>query len=1008
MTHLGGAQRMNSPSFQTAILALQQFWADQGCLIWQPHHTEVGAGTMNPATFLRVLGPEPWNVAYVEPSFRPADGRFGENPNRWQHYYQFQVILKPDPGDPQERYLRSLLALGIDPARHDLRFVEDNWESPALGAWGLGWEVWLDGQEITQFTYFQQAGGQALDPVSVEITYGIERIVMALQGVETFPEIRWDGHFSYGDLALQTEKEYCRYNFEVADVARLRELYDGYEAEAESALAAGLVFPAHDYVLKCSHTFNLLDSRGVVGVAERAALFARMRDLSRRVALAYVAEREALGFPWRERSKAVVSAPHPPAAESEAPPPDAPAPFLLEVGVEELPTADLEAALEQLHVRTGPMLDENLLKHGAIDITGTPRRLVVFVEELSPSQAERVERVKGPPADRAFTAQGTPTKAAEGFARKRGLAVEALKVEDLDGGRYLVAEVREPGLCASDVLRRELGSLLSALRFDKPMRWDVAGNSFSRPIRWILALHGSHVIPFEFAGLSSGRVTRGLRLRDPERVSVADSAGYFAALKAQGLVLDTEGRRQAIRDQAHALAEEVGGRIVEDPGLLAEVANLVEAPTALRGSFPGEFLALPRQVLVAVMQRQQRYFPVEDESGRILPYFIAVRNGDAAYLGDVQRGNEHVIRARFADAAFFIRRDLEQPLEAFVPRLETLTFQTELGSMLDKVRRIERLTERLADDLGLDTAERATALRAASLSKADLVTRMVIEMTFLQGEIGREYALRSGESPEVAEAILEHTLPRFAGDRLPNGKPGQLIGIADRLDSLIGLFAAGVQPTGTRDPFGLRRTAIGLVQILTDRGVRFGLRLGLRLAAEALPIPTPDAAVDDCLAFIVARQQAHLLSRGHRHDIVEAVLVAQGHDPAGAEKAVVELHGWVSRDDWRAILPTFARCARIIRGMEDRFEVHPKRFVEEDERALFQALNAAEMSPREAGSVADFFSAFLPLLPMINGFFDRVLVMSDDKRQRGNRLGLMQRIVALADGVADFSKMEGF
>ena len=206
----------------------------------------------------------------------------------------------------------------------------------------------------------------------------------------------------------------------------------------------------------------------------------------------------------------------------------------------------------------------------------------------------------------------------------------------------------------------------------------------------------------------------------------------------------------------------------------------------------------------------------------------------------------------------------------------------------------------------------------------------------------------------------------------------------------------------------MRRTAIGLVQILTDRGVRFGLRLGLRLAAEALPIPTPDAAVDDCLAFIVARQQAHLLSRGHRHDIVEAVLAAQGYDPAGAEKAVVELHGWVSRDDWRAILPTFARCARIIRGMEDRFEVHPKRFVEEDERALFQALNAAEMSPREAGSVADFFSAFLPLLPMINGFFDRVLVMSDDKRQRGNRLGLMQRIVALADGVADFSKMEGF
>jgi len=271
-------------SFQSIIMTLQDFWAKEGCLIWQPYYTQVGAGTMNPATALRVLGPEPWNVAYVEPSIRPDDGRYGENPNRLQMHYQFQVILKPDPGNPQEIYLHSLEALGIDPRQHDIRFVEDNWESPALGAWGLGWEVWLDGQEITQFTYFQQAGGQVLEPVSVEITYGLERIAIALQRVSSFREIQWNQAFTDGDVNLQAEQEHSKYYFEIADVERLRQMYDLFEAEARACLEQGLVLPAHDYVLKCSHTFNVLDTRGAIGVTERQAFFGRMRELSRRVA----------------------------------------------------------------------------------------------------------------------------------------------------------------------------------------------------------------------------------------------------------------------------------------------------------------------------------------------------------------------------------------------------------------------------------------------------------------------------------------------------------------------------------------------------------------------------------------------------------------------------------------------------------------------------------------------------------------------------------------------------
>jgi len=317
---------------------------------------------MNPATVLRVLGPEPWNVGYVEPSYRPDDGRYGENPNRMQMHTQYQVILKPDPGNPQEIYLKSLEAIGIDPEEHDIRFVEDNWESPALGAWGLGWEVWLDGLEITQFTYFQQAASQELSAPAVEITYGLERIVMFLQRVRSVWDIDWDGVHTYGDIFLQAEIDHCKYDFEVADIERLQEMYRLFEAEARAAIAAGLVVPAHDYVLRCSHTFNVLDARGAIGVTERASYFARMRDLARQVGELYVEQRQAVGFPWLRLL--------PPRPETKipplGPPLDTPTDLVIEVGTEELPPQDVRAAIAQWEEAVPALLDELRLKHHGV------------------------------------------------------------------------------------------------------------------------------------------------------------------------------------------------------------------------------------------------------------------------------------------------------------------------------------------------------------------------------------------------------------------------------------------------------------------------------------------------------------------------------------------------------------------------------------------------------------------------------------------------------------------
>jgi glycyl-tRNA synthetase len=1000
---------MSTPfDFQSIILTLQRFWSDYGCLIWQPYYTQVGAGTMNPATSLRVLGPEPWNVAYVEPSVRPDDGRYGENPNRLQQHTQFQVILKPDPGNPQEIYLHSLEALGIDPRQHDIRFVEDKWESPALGAWGLGWEVWLDGQEITQFTYFQQAGGQVLDPVSVEITYGLERIAIALQGVHSFRDIQWSPSRTYGDVHLQGEQEHSKYYFEVADIERLRKMYALFEEEARAALAQELVLPAHDYILKCSHTFNILDTRGAIGVTERQQFFGRMRDLSRKVSELYLEKRQRLKFPWLEDTTAIGKTTSAKLQTTAGKITGEKAPFLFEIGTEELPVADLASAIDQLKEKVPGWLDACHLEHGDIQVFGAPRRLVVYVKDLAVSQPDQEVVFKGPPAARAFDALGVPTPAAEGFARSKGLEVSALTIKEIDGGKYVAATIHEKGKDAITVLSGVLADWVASIKFDKSMRWNSSGIAFSRPIRWMLALFGDSVVPFTYAGLSSDRETRGLRFYYPETFSVNHPDEYFNFLNKQGIILDSATRRKMIADQVTALMKEVKAEQVLDNELLDEVTMLVEVPTALRGEFEKDRLQLPKDVLVSVMKKHQRYFPVQDSEGKLLPYFIAVRNGDDQSLDIVTDGNEQVIRARFADAAFFIREDLKTELPVFLAKLDTLAFQQKLGSMLAKTQRIEKLTAVLAKHLALSETEVKIASQAAHLCKADLVSHMVVEMTSLQGVMGRYYAQNAGIEDAVADAIYEHYLPRFAGDSQPAHQAGFVIGLADRLDSIAGLFAAGLAPSGTKDPFALRRSALGLVQNLITWDVDFNLAFGLEQAIVNLPVKADEKVLRDCLEFISGRMRSMFLDQGYRYDVVDAVLAAQQQNPAAAARAVKELSVWVGKPDWNTILPAYSRCVRITRDQKQEFVVTPQSITEPVEKELFAAIKQAESALRTKGSMKDFFTAFTPMIPAINRFFDTVLVMSDNEVERSNRLGMLQHIVRLADGVADFSKLEGF
>lgn len=981
---------------------------------------------MNPATFLRVLGPEPWNVAYAEPSIRPDDSRYGDNPNRLQRHTQFQVILKPDPGNAQELYLGSLEALGIDTKVHDVRFVEDNWESPVLGAWGLGWEVWLDGMEVTQFTYFQQAGGRALDAPAVEITYGLERILMALQGVTNFKDIRYAPGVTYGEMFYQNEYEMSCYNLDEADVAGQRARFDLYDKEARRLLAKRLPIPAYDHLLKLSHTFNIMDARGAVGVTERADCFATLRGLAREITGLWVERREELGHPL-----GLVAPTAPPAASRPAAG-DATAArdFVLEVGTEELPPDDVQAGISQLRDRVPALLSKLRLSHGSVRVEGTPRRLAVVVEGLAARQTSEEAKVRGPPAKQAFGADGKPTKALEGFCRKNGVdSASVTREADAKGVEYVYAVVRDAGRPAAEVLTDELPGLVGSLSFKKSMRWNPGGAgsgsvAFSRPMRWLLAMHGDTVLPFVYGALQAGSTTRLLRNSETPEVAVASAEQYGAVLAGGRITLSGDQRAEAIWQDVLAMAQKVGGSVPASTrgDLLEEVTNLVESPTTVMGSFAADFLALPSEVLVMVMRKHQRYFPVFSADGSsLLPHFITVANGRVD-PDTVAAGNEAVLRARFEDASFFYREDLKTPLEEMRPKLSGTTFQKELGSLLAKSERVEALVGPLAQAVAAASASPAwassetlsVAATAARLCKADLASSTVTEMTALAGTMGRHYAYKQGLPAPVAEAIFEACLPRQAGDALPSSPAGVLVAVADRLDSLVGLFAAGCGPSAAADPYGLRRAAYGMLQTLVTNNVGLSLRAAVSAAAALQPIAVSDAVQRDVLAYVGGRLEQLLIDGGAQPEVVRAVLAERGDDPALAARSVEQLKAeWEAGESGRLrrVIAAFSRPTRIVRGKEvppASVAVDPALFEGEEEKALFAAFSEARAKVTPASSVSDWLSAAEPLLPAIDRFFEKVFVMCEDATVRANRLALLRDLAALPRGVMDLAQLPGF
>ncbi|MDG4826981.1 glycine--tRNA ligase [Asanoa sp. WMMD1127] len=982
-------------TMQDALARLTAYWVDQGCLTVQPTNTEVGAGTLNPATFLRVLGPEPWRVVYVEPSVRPDDSRYGENPNRIQTHTQLQVILKPEPGDAQELYLGSLAALGVDVAAHDVRFVEDNWASPALGAWGLGWEVWLDGLEITQFTYFQQAGGVNLDPPSVEITYGMERIIMALQGVRHFKDITYAPGVSYGEVFGQSEYEMSRYYLDDADVATNRELLDLYAAEAQRMVDTGLPVPAHSYVLKSSHAFNVLDARGAVSTSDRAAEFGRMRRLAGEVAKLWIARREELGHPLGVAGSA------PAATAPAAAPTTGTRQLVFEIGTEEMPPAEARMAREQVRRELTERLGGTRLAHGDVTVLATPRRIVAIVESVADREQDHVRTVRGPKVAAAYDAAGEPTPAVRGFARSQGVDLADLAQQDVNGVPHVTVVKHEAGRTAAEVLGDVLAKVVAALRSAKNMRWNDPSLSFTRPVRWLLALHGDEVVPFAVSSLASGRQTRVHRTAEAPVVTVNSAEIHLDTLRAHGILADPDERRAEIVAAAQRLAAEVGGQVDVDGerALIDQISYLVECPTALLGRFDESYLRLPEAVLATVMRKHQRYLPIRGADGDLLPCFVAVANGTVD--GDLVRaGNEAVLRARYEDAAFFYRADREVPLDAMRARLERLTFTDKLGSMADRAARISTLSRTLAADIELGGAERDTLGRAAELVKFDLGAQLVTEMTSLAGVMARDYAAHAGEPAAVAEAVWESELPRNTGDAVPAHAPGAVLSLADRLDLVAGLAATVGLPTGSSDPFAVRRAVLGLLAVHRTGLVPVSLTRGLAEAAALQPVEVSAQVLADAGEFLARRLEQVLVEEGHPVDRVRAVL-PHADRPALADRLLHQLDELAKDERFRALVEAIQRSRRIVpAGTPAGYD--PAALVEPAEKRLDEVVRTVSVPGPD---LTAFLAAAGKVTEPVNTFFDEVYVMAEEPALRQARLGLLATVRDLGAGILDWDHL---
>ena len=679
--------------------------------------------------------------------------------------------------------------------------------------------------------------------------------------------------------------------------------------------------------------------------------------------------------------------------------------LLLEIGTEEVPAHVMPGILSQLKENAAKTFEELRIEYKNIKTLGTPRRSALLVEGLAEQQADLSKENRGPAVNIAFDADGNPTKAAQGFARGQGVKPEELVTKD----GYVYAMVHEKGGQTVDLLGETLKGLVDGLNFPNNMHWANLDYKFIRPLRWLVALYGQDVIDFEVANVKSGRTSRGHRFLSEGDFEIANAEDYVEACRKASIIVDQNERCEMIRQQIAEVAAANGGQAEVNEDLLEEVLYLVEYPTALCGKFDEKYLALPAEAVITPMRDHQRYFPVLKD-GKLLPLFITIRNGGKEHLETVQHGNERVLRARLEDAQFFFDEDRKKTLEQHGEKLKTVVFQDGLGTIYDKALRLEVLAGYIADAIGANEQDKKDAVRAAKLAKADLVTGMVTEFTELQGVMGREYALLDGETKAVAQAIDEHYMPRFAGDSQPASVAGRIVSLADKIDTIVGTFSRGLIPTGSQDPFALRRQALGIVNMLKEAQYHISLSQLVAKAMELLKIADAGQQAklqNDVADFMKLRLKNVLADAGIRYDVVDAVFVTVD-DIYGVFLRAQAVNEAVKQDMEKTI-QAFVRTGNIARKAEDvQAAVEAGLLAEQVEKDLYKAYEDAASKVEKEVAAQDYAGAIATLSQLaapIDAFFDGVMVMDKDEKIKNNRLGLLKLVDNLVCQVADFSKI---
>ncbi|MFB4326528.1 MULTISPECIES: glycine--tRNA ligase subunit beta [Paenibacillus] len=685
--------------------------------------------------------------------------------------------------------------------------------------------------------------------------------------------------------------------------------------------------------------------------------------------------------------------------------------LLFEIGLEEVPARFLRAAMEQLQDKLVKWLDASRIAHGEVTAFATPRRLAVWVQNVADKQEDVSEEVKGPSRKIALDDSGQWSKAALGFAKSQGVDPESFTFKELGGVEYIYVTKNSVGVDTKSILSEGLLGILTSMTFPKNMRWGAHEFKFVRPIKWMVAMLGSETVDLEITGVKAGNVTRGHRFLGGEAV-IPEASAYRDVLREQHVIVDVNERQEMIVSQIQALAQEKDWNIAIKDDLLEEVLFLVETPTVLYGSFDSSFLHIPQEVLITSMREHQRYFPVLDKQGQLLPYFVTVRSGDSRSLDVIARGNEKVLRARLSDAKFFYEEDQKLQIKDALSKLESIVFHEELGTIGDKVRRIRRISDQLSAKLNVSADAADSVSRAADICKFDLVTQMVYEFPELQGVMGEDYARKAGEKEHVAKAVFEHYQPRFAGDSVPSTMVGSIVSIADKIDTIVGCFSIGIIPTGSQDPYALRRQAAGIVQIILEHKLPvtlsdvFGVALEVHENIRVLKRSTDEIRKD--LKEFFGLRVKKLLSEDQRYDVVDAVITAGfDHVVSVVSRGHALMNAVESVQDFKTTVESFNRVSNLA-AKAGKAAVNAELFTESEENKLYEAWNAIRADYHAALQAADgerSLSLLSGLREPITGFFDSVMVMAEDEAVRANRLALLSGIDGDLKRYADFTKL---